>query len=64
MASKTRFTRRLSNTTPRGKNLVKRQMTEEERKLYGLPLTGKAKVEAETEAINEERMLRWKEESK
>ena len=35
------------NTTVRGKNLTKRQMTDAERKLYGLPLTGRAKVETE-----------------
>ena len=35
------------NTIVRGKNLTKRKMTVAERKLYGLPLTGKAKVEAE-----------------
>lgn len=33
--------------TIKGRNLTKRKMTAEERKLYGLPLTGKAKVEAE-----------------
>ena len=43
------------NTTVRGKNLIKRKMTDEERKLYGLPLAGKAKVEAELEARNIER---------
>lgn len=43
------------NTTARGKNLTKRKMTAEERKLYGLPLTDKAKIAAELASRWEER---------
>lgn len=51
-------------TTVRGRNLVKRQMTPEERKKYGPPLTGRDAAVAEMQAINEERMLRlgWEDE--
>ena len=44
------------NTTIRGKNLTKRKMTDEEQKMYGLPLTGRAKVEAEMESLNFQRI--------
>jgi len=35
------------NTTVRGGKITKRKMTDEERKLYGLPLTGGDAVRAE-----------------
>lgn len=43
--------------TVRGRNLTKRKMTGEERKMYGLPLTGKAKLEAEMAGRWEERTV-------
>jgi len=49
-------------TTTRGRNLVKRKMTDKEREMYGFPLTGAAAFRAEMEALNEERVfsqLRW-----
>jgi len=47
------------NTTIKGGKLTKRQMTDEERKLYGLPLVGKAKIEAEMTSINDDRMMKF-----
>lgn len=44
------------NTTVKGKNLTKRRMTGAEREMYGLPLTGKAKVEAEMRSLNLQRI--------
>ena len=38
-------------TTTKGGKLTKRKMTDEERKLYGLPLVGRAKLEAEMAAM-------------
>lgn len=48
---------RQSNTQVRGRKLTVRQMTDEERVEYGLPLTGADAVRAEMESINEERMM-------
>ncbi len=44
------------NTTVKGRKLTKRKMTNAERKLYGLPLVGKAKVVAEMESLNLQRI--------
>ena len=44
------------NTTIRGRNLTRRKMTKKEREMYGLPLTGRAKVEAEMEGLNRQRI--------
>lgn len=38
-------------TVTKGRNLTKRRMTNEEREMYGLPLTGRAKLEAEMAAM-------------